>query len=369
MKTISTLCIILFASAQLAFSQGCVAVRHMSCTAPNANNSADFFKQKRGTWQVNVGYRYFQSFRHFVGDVEQTQRIADGTQVINTSHAMDVGITYMPNPRLSLSVNLPIQSNDRSSLYEHYGNTLTANPEQKRFHTKSQGIGDMRVSASYWVRNPLTAPKFNFAVGVGVKFPTGNAGVEDDFHKLDKEKKDYTIRKPVDQSIQLGDGAVGFNVDLQGYYAFNKTLTLYFNGFYLFNPKEVNSVKRDPTSTATDASAYFSVADQFAARLGVSQALPFAKGFAVMLGGRAEGVPAIDAFGGSDGFRRPGYILSVEPGVSYMKGRFSAAVTVPWALYRNRTKSYADRQDPTGQKHGDAAFADYLISANISRWF
>ena len=188
------------------------------------------------------------------------------------------------------------------------------------------------------------------------------------FNYLDKEKKDYTIRKPVDQSIQLGDGAVGFNVDIQGYFAFNKSLTLYYNGFYLFNPKEVNSVKRDPTSTSTEPSAYFSVADQFAGRLGVSYALPI-KGFSLMAGGRVEGVPAIDVFGGSDGFRRPGYIASVEPGIAYMNGKFSAAVTVPVALYRNRIKSYSDRQDPTGVRHGDAAFSDYLISANISRWF
>lgn len=368
MKTTYIFTLAFFLSLNVAFSQGCVAVRHMSCTAPSANSSADFFKQKHGTWQVNIGYRHFNSFRHFVGDVEQKQRIEQGTQVINDAHAMDFGLSYMINPRLSLSINLPLQSNDRSSLYEHYGNSTTANPEQKRFHTKSQGIGDLRLSASYWIKDPSKAPRFNFALGAGVKLPTGDAGVEDDFHKLDKEKKDYTIRKPVDQSIQLGDGAVGFNVDIQGYFTFNKSLTLYYNGFYLFNPKEVNSVKRDPTSTSTEPSAYFSVADQFAGRLGVSYALPI-KGFSLMAGGRVEGVPAIDVFGGSDGFRRPGYIASVEPGIAYMNGKFSAAVTVPVALYRNRIKSYSDRQDPTGVRHGDAAFADYLISANISRWF
>ena len=113
----------------------------------------------------------------------------------------------------------------------------------------------------------------------------------------------------------------------------------------------------------------FSVPDQFAARAGLNQSLPFAKGLSLLLGGRVEGVPSHDAVGGSRGFRRPGYIVSIEPGLAYMKNGFSATVTVPVALYRNRTKSYADLQDPTGQKHGDAAFADYLISVNVSRWF
>ena len=50
-----------------------------------------------------------------------------------------------------------------------------------------------------------------------------------------------------------------------------------------------------------------------------------------------------------------------------MNGKFSVAATVLVAMYRNRIKSYYGRQDPTDVRHGDAAFADYLISANISR--
>jgi len=351
-------------------AQGCVAVRHMSCAAPSAS-SADLFKQKHGKWQVNLGYRYFKSYKHFVGDVEQTHRVEQGTQVINISHSLDLGITFQPTDRLSFSVNLPIQNNDRSSLYEHYGNPAAGSgidPSQNRFHTQSKGIGDLRLSASYWMIDPAKAPKFNLALGAGIKLPTGNYQATDVFHKLDKEKKDYTIIKPVDQSIQLGDGAVGYSADIQGYAMLGKSTVAYFNGFYLFNPKETNGVVRSPEATTIDlVTGTFSVADQFAARAGVSQSI--LKHFSLMLGGRVEGVPALDAFGGSRGFRRPGYIVSVEPGIAYMKGKTSIALTVPYALYRNRTKSYADRLDPLGVKHGDAAFADYLVSINLSRWF
>lgn len=355
--------------SQSASAQGCVAVRHMSCAAPGAS-SAQFFQQKSGHWQVNAGYRFFRSFRHFVGDEEQKQRLEQHTEVVNVSHAMDLGISYMPTMRWTLSVNLPVQFNDRSSLYEHYGNTLATNPDQKRFHTRSQGIGDLRLSASYWVINPAKLTKANFSIGAGVKLPTGNYKAEDDFHKRTKDGQDYTIRKPVDQSIQLGDGGVGFNIEGQGYAQLTKGLTAYVNGFYLFNPRETNGVVRSPEATTIDlVTGTFSVADQFAARLGLSQSVRFIPGLAIMLGGRVEGVPALDALGGSSGFRRPGYIVSVEPGLAYMKGKFSASATVPYALYRNRTKSYADRLDPLGVKHGDAAFADYLISLSVSRWF
>ena len=178
------------------------------------------------------------------------------------------------------------------------------------------------------------------------------------------------INKPVDQSIQLGDGGVGASLELQGYWQLTKGLTAYANGFYLLNPRATNGVRRSPESTSIDlVTGEFSVSDQFAARLGVSQSIRFIPGLALMLGGRVEGVPAIDLVGSSIGFRRPGYIVSVEPGLSYMHRRYSAALSVPVAVYRNRTKSYSDRLDPLGVKQGDAAFADYLISFNVSRSF
>ncbi|QDK78184.1 hypothetical protein EXU85_06065 [Spirosoma sp. KCTC 42546] len=371
MKLISTIGLAIayiLVSNTTTSAQGCVAVRHMSCAAPAG--SADYFKQRNGHWQVSAGYRFFRSYKHFVGDVEQKQRVEQGTNVINVSHAIDLGITYMVNQRLSFSVNLPIQYYDRSSLYEHYGNTVAQNPQQKRFDTGSEGIGDLRISGSYWLVNPVKLPKANLAVGLGVKLPTGKYDVTDDFHKLTKEGIDYTINKPVDQSIQLGDGGVGASIELQGYASITKTLTAYANGFYLFNPKETNSTVRSPEATTIDlVTGTFSVADQFAARIGLSQSIKAVPGLAVMLGGRVEGVPAIDAFGGSSGFRRPGYIVSVEPGLSYMRHKTSIAASVPVAIYRNRIKSYADRLDPLGVKQGDAAFADYLVSVSLSRWF
>ena len=85
--------------------------------------------------------------------------------------------------------------------------------------------------------------------------------------------------------------------------------------------------------------------------------------------GRAEGLPAHDAIGKSEGFRRPGYIISVEPGIGFRTGHIAYQLNVPVAVYRNRTKSVDDLSDPTGQKHGDAAFADYLVNIGITYSF
>ncbi|MCU0326155.1 MAG: hypothetical protein MUF45_13015 [Spirosomaceae bacterium] len=293
------------------YSQGCIAVRHMACAAGRINNSTTALGE--GQWQFTTGYRYLHSYKHFVGTTEQKHRVEEGTDVRNWSHSFDFGLSYAVNQRLSFSLNVPYVDNARSSMYEHYGNSVEANPERKRFYTYSRGIGDMRLTSTYWVLNPLTHLKGNFALGVGIKAPTGDANVQGDFYKLDKNKKEYI------QTV---------------------------------NPQ-----------------TNLSVPDQYAGRIGLNYNLLPKQGFAVSLGGRIEGLPAIDLIGKSEGSRRPGYIVSFEPGLIWMDSHHTLALTVPYALIRNRIKSWSDRQDPAGLRHGDAAFADYFISATYSYRF
>ena len=87
--------------------------------------------------------------------------------------------------------------------------------------------------------------------------------------------------------------------------------------------------------------------------------------------------PVEDIIGGSDGFRRPGFAVAIDPGIQLARGRFTFNVNVPFALYRNRERSLADGQasayrvaNPVaGQStdvHGDAAFADYVVTTSLS---
>jgi hypothetical protein len=87
------------------------------------------------------------------------------------------------------------------------------------------------------------------------------------------------------------------------------------------------------------------------------------------LGVRYEGVPVEDLIGESHGFRRPGSVFSVEPGLSYMIDRVSINVAVPMALIRDRPQSVTDLETQllTGNpRNGDAAFADYLINVGVA---
>lgn len=348
---------------QITVAQGCVAIRNMSCAGANMGSSPSALFQQ-GQWQASVNYRYFKSFRHFRGSEEEVHRVEEGTEVINIFNSFDLGLSYGLSDRWSLLVTLPITFNDRSSLYEHYGNSEEANPDRARFHTQSTGIGDLRLAANYWLFDPAAHHSGNIALGLGIKAPTGNAGVQDDFHKLNENGQDYILRQAVDQSIQLGDGGWGVNIEVQGFQALFSNTALYFNGFYLFNPRNVNNTIRRPNLDANDPFSYLSVPDQYAARLGVSY-FPSAS-VALSLGGRIEGIPAHDAFGKEEGFRRPGYIISVEPGISYVHHKFAFNLNVPVALVRNRIKN---TQDIMTGRHGDAAFADYLVNAGIAYRF
>lgn len=360
MKTLLTLTFVL----ALAFggrveAQGCVAIRSQNCSGNFVTGSNETGLMYKGDLVASVGYRYFKSFRHFRGRDEEEERVEHGTEVINHFNGIDLGLSYGITDRFSATVILPFAINDRSSLYEHYGNSLEANPEQKRFHTQSAGLGDIRLTGSYWLFDHASSG--NVALGATLKFPTGKSDVQDEFHKLDDNDQDYVITQPVDQSIQLGDDAFAFGLELQGYQSLFSSFSLYYSGSYLATPKNINSTLRRANADPENPFNYFSCPDQYAARLGFLFA-PASK-FVVSLGGRVEGIPSSDLIGDSEGFRRPGYAISVEPGVSILMDRFALNINVPVAVERNRVKSTSDK---INNSHGDAAFADYVINATVT---
>ena len=298
-----------------------------------------------GHWQCSLAYRWLHSDRHFRGGREEANRQAEGSEVINDVHTFDLTATYAVSARLSLGLTLPVVHADRSSKYEHIGNT----PADPRYHTQAGGIGDVRLVGTAWLFDPPKHPNGNFALGVGVKAPTGEFQAVDVFFK-----KTGPAVRPVDSSIQPGDGGWGVIFDAQAFQKLFKNTFAYMNATYLMNPRELVP------------QTGYSVWDAYLLRTGVTYAIWPSKGLALSLGGRIEGVPVEDFVGGSEGFRRPGYAVSIEPGITWTHRRFTVNVTAPVAIERNREKNVADLR--TG-KHGDAAFADYLITTSISYRF
>ena len=356
---LTLLVLTVIASTDTASAQGCVAIRSQNCSGNFVTGSNQTGLMYTGDIVASLGYRHFRSFRHFRGSEEEANRVAEGTEVINLFHGFDIGLSYGITDRMSATLILPVAINDRSSLYEHYGNSQEANPGHDRFHTQSAGLSDIRLTGSYWLFDHMS--KGNVALGATVKFPTGKPDVQDEFHKLDDNGQDYTITQPVDQSIQLGDDAFGFGLELQGFQRLLSTFSVYYNASYLATPKNINNTLRRANANPENPFSYFSCPDQYAARVGLNYSP--VNNLIVGLGGRIEGIPSSDLFGKSEGFRRPGYAVSVEPGVSMLINRFAVSLNVPIAVARNRVQSTSDKLN---NSHGDAAFADYVINATVT---
>ncbi len=351
-------------------AQGCVAIRHFStCNAVNDGSNVAF---EDGQWQFGASYQHFKSDRHFKGTHEEVDRKVNNTEVINYANTADFTLTYAPTTRLSFNLILPYVHFGRSSLYEHglvYGEYV----KQERRTTHASGLGDIRLSANYWLLDFDKHPSNNISVGLGIKLPTGNYNVKDYWYNVGPEGSPEL--RPVDQSIQPGDGGFGVTLEFNAYQeVFNHTY-LYAGGFYLINSRETNGTRTFRETLVKDIldnEAIMSVPDQYMLRAGVSRSIMKLPGLSLSVGGRIEGIPVRDLVGGDDGFRRPGYVISVEPAINYMRGKNNFNLSVPIALQRNRLQSVTDKEteETLGiPRHGDAAFADYLISFSYARRF
>jgi hypothetical protein len=301
-------------------------------------------------WWISSTWRYQRSDRHFTGSHEEPERQEEGSEVINNINIAELGIRWNFAPRWSLSAGIPYFMATRSSVLRHSETREIFD----RFKTQARGLGDITVVARRQMFDPA-ASQGNVSVGLGLKLPTGANNVTDARPIVTEGTDTRNEIRTVDQSIQPGDGGFGIIADLQGFRRIaGGRAAVYGAGTYLATPQEDNGVL---TYRGGAGEEIMSIADQYLARLGLSY-FP-GKGFSASLGGRVEGVRVEDLFGGSEAFRRPGYAVSVEPAVSYTTGPHSFSVAVPIAAHRNRQKSVPDQQNPP--RHGDAAFADYVL--------
>jgi hypothetical protein len=371
------LCVVLTSAAGLlvfnksASAQGCVAARGAGLPCSALGHPGEFGGFAFGGeplppssgFQVGVSYRWFRSDRHFTGDVEDKERQEEGSEVINRSHFIDVNVTYAFNPRVSATLTVPFVEHDRSQVVRGANRVILG-----RQHTSSSGLADVRAEGNVWLLNPTNHAKGNILLGAGFAAPTGDKDAKDTFQVFRNGHIEAEQRN-VDQSIQPGTGGWGIILDIYAYQQIIPRLNAFVNGAYTITPEEKNGVA---TKRSNPFEAEMSIVDTYMGRGGFEYTLWPEYGLTVSLGARIEGVPVCDAVGGSDGFRRPGYSIAIEPGLSAMVKTWSFSIYTPVAVYRNRERSVADMQLSAvdGQfHHGDAAFADFSIIANITKRF
>jgi hypothetical protein len=360
--------------AERSTSQGCVAVRQMGGLCMLSSNS---YNLNTGDFQIGMNYRYFHSWRHFIGNEEQPQRqttggghdengVDRGNAVNIYSHAADLNFSYALTNRLQVNFTLPYVHNERSQVLRQTSPII----DTFRYSVYAHGIADVRASVNYWLLNPDKIHERNIMIGLGLKLPTGNHNAKDNAPQADGTIQSVTM----DQAIQPGDGGLGFSVELQAFTQIYKKLYGFANGYYLFNPKESNGTFKSPPKKGLEGYNVYACPDQYFARAGFMGAVDKNNSLTLSLALRYEGIPAYDAIGGQVAYRRPGYVVAVESGVSYRVDKHLFTLFIPCNFIKNRVKSAADIADQNLQNstitdpsnyvnvHGDAAFADYSIS-------
>jgi len=304
--------------------------------------------RKSQPWAISFGYRFAPSSRAFLGTIEQVQP-PNRPPLENIIHLLDISIERQLTKRFSVTASLPIQYGYRNQTYAPVG----------EFRVNS--IGDMTVGGRTWLFRPPTESGANVAVGMSLKLPTGKY----DATGIAKNARGQTVLAPADQSIQAGDGGTGLAVDIQAYRPIWFKSMVYFTGSYLFNPRDTNGVS---SGRLRFRETINSVPDQYLARGGIARAVPRIPGLVVTFGGRIEGVPVRDLLGESNGFRRPGYQISGDPGFLYARWGYVFSCSVPWAIERNLRRSVPEIAN--GFRDGDSAtFPDYILILGISRRF
>jgi len=337
------------------YAQGCVAAHSPQPVIAGLDPTSEYSSRSFSAGgllhglTVTTSFRTYSSFRHYIGTVYQVQRAIKQNALLNHVDLYDVDLNYRLTPRVSLIATVP-------------GLTATRRQQGNVNVYRSGGIGDVTLGVESWVWRPPTESHGNVAFSAALKLPTG---IND--AKGTKIASNGTRQiQPFDESIQPGDGTWGFSLATQAYRELVWNTTGYFTGSWMFSPQNTTGVKTFRSAPGEDVN---SAADEYLWRGGFSHPIPgnrYTRGLALSFGGRMEGIPVRDAFGKSDGFRRPGYVISIEPGLMYARGRYMVNVSGPWAMERNRKTSVTDYRNHT---HGDAAFSDYTVMASLSRSF
>jgi len=331
MKKIFVLCFNLLL-ATYCWGQGCIAIRNVAGVSPDL-----LFENMRPNEKfiLNVTNRYFEASSTYIGNKYITDSI-----VTNRIYTLNISVLRLLDNGWSLALYVPISANSRTNNRDHGG------PQTPKYTTRSFGVGDARFTVYKWLLDPSAGRKGNIQAGLGIKFPTGDFRYQDYFVRNDST----TVVAPVDQAIQLGDGGTGITTELSAYYSFNKMLNIYFNGFYLINPRDENGVSnlkgRNPTAVEIrNNTTVMSVPDQFSFRAGVNLHV---KQIVLSSSIRYEKVPVNDFLGGNKGFRRAGSILSIEPGLTYITKSAMPFLYVSVPFERNIIQNHQNNMTPAG---------------------
>ena len=220
--TAAAVAIFVAATTGTGFGQGCVAAHSNQRSMDELVRSFD--GGTRYGWSihnltVDIGYRFFNSNKYFIGDAE----IARPNAIRNHQNIFDIGVEYRFTPQWSFIADVPVFNGTRNQLYSPTGIFQVS------------GLGDITLGAQRWIFRGPTEFGGNVAVSASVKIPTGiNNATGSALYK------GQVVKATADQSMQPGDGGWGLSLGAQGYKSIWRRADLYGQAQYLFNPRDTN---------------------------------------------------------------------------------------------------------------------------------
>lgn len=294
-------------------------------------------------WQLGAAYRRLYADQWFVGKEIREDLAPYGHPLFLNINSLDLTVAYGVTSRLSLAFTVPFSYGTHSRFYA----------DNVRHKVGAAGVGDINLVGTFWARDPVVHAGGNLALSLGVKAPTGSNRVSDRYFNATD-----TTWFPVDQSIQLGDGGWGIMLGLQAFQRVTSGLYAYAAANYLLSPRDTTGVPFYSSGVP------LSVPDAYSLRAGLAYGLWSAQGLSVSLGGRYDGIPTHDIIGGTDaGFRRPGYTLYAEPGLSLTRSYGTFTLSVPIRV------SQDFKPDPSPAQSNGGDLANHLIFAGFTHNF
>jgi hypothetical protein len=84
--------------------------------------------------------------------------------------SLDASVHYGISDRVSLTLTMPFSRGTHSRFYA----------DGVRHTVQASGLGETSMQGNIWLRSPIEHPEGNFAVGFGLKTPSGNNDVVGD---------------------------------------------------------------------------------------------------------------------------------------------------------------------------------------------
>jgi len=294
-------------------------------------------------WQIDFAYRRLSADQWYVGNSANESGAPFGHTLFIKIHSLAVTTNYGVTDRFSTSVTFPFSYGTHSRYYQ----------DNARHEVQASGFGDLSMVGTYWLWNPKRPAQGNVSIGVGFKSISGDNAVSANWYNQDGS----ISQRPVDQGIELGDGGWGVLLQTQMYRRVYKSLYAFGQGWYLITPKDTTNV------ISPYPNVPLSVPDIYSMRVGGASSVKGVRGLSANLGMRIDGIPVSDWIGGSNGFRRPGYSLYLDPGVSYAFRQSTLTLNVPFMVYQDFMRSNVDVQL---NRPGGGDLAKYLILVQYS---